>query len=175
MEDQPTETRERLLDAAETLFADRGFEAVSLRDITSQAEANVAAVNYHFGGKENLINAVMGRHAMPINDERIQRLDALLSQKKEPTVREVVDAFLRPLMNRILEKENAQQLFAKFMARMMSEGASGLPEEMLPHFQEMASKVVAGFQAAVPGLSEEQGYFRLKFCFRGVGGCDDAG
>ncbi len=160
-----TETQERLLEAAEALFAEKGFEAVSLRDITAQAGANVAAVNYHFGGKENLINAVMGRHAMPINAERIQLLDALLSRKKKPTVREVVSAFLRPMMTRILAEERSQRLFAKFMGRMMSEGSCGLPEEVLPHFQEMARKVVAGFRAAVPGLSEEQAYFRLKCCF----------
>lgn len=160
-----TEPQEKLLDAAELLFAERGFDSVSLREITSKAGANVAAVNYHFGGKENLINAVMGRHAMPINAERIELLDGLLSRKKKPTVREVVDAFLRPLMTRILAEKQRQKLFAKFMGRMMGEGASGLPEELLPHFQEMARKVVAAFQAAVPGLSEEQAYFRLKFCF----------
>ncbi|MGJ8723417.1 MAG: TetR/AcrR family transcriptional regulator [Roseibacillus sp.] len=159
------ETQVRLLDAAEILFAEKGFEAVSLRDITQAADANVAAVSYHFGGKENLINAVMGRHAMPINCERIERLDQLLAREQKPTVREVVDAFLRPLMERILDQENRQQLFAKFMARMMGEKACGLPAEVLPQFQEMARKVVAGFQAAVPSLSEEQAYFRLKFCF----------
>ncbi len=160
-----TEPQGRLLDSAEVLFAERGFEAVSLREITAHAGANVAAVNYHFGGKENLINAVMGRHAMPINTERIARLDVLLAGDEPPTVREVVDAFLRPMMDRILEKESRQQLFAKFMARMLGEGACGLPEEVLPQFQEMARKVVAGFQAAVPELSEQQAYFRLKFCF----------
>lgn len=163
--DSLNETQVRLLDAAELLFAEKGFDAVSLRDITQAAEANVAAVNYHFGGKENLINAVMGRHAMPINAERIQRLDLLLERDEKPTVREVVDAFLRPMMERILEQEGRQQLFAKFIGRMMGEGACGLPAEVLPHFQEMARKVVAGFRAAVPSLTEEQAYLRLKFCF----------
>ena len=125
----------------------------------------MAAVNYHFGGKENLINTVMGRHAMPINQERIERLDQLLERTAKPTVREVADAFLRPLLDRILGQESRQQLFAKFMARMMSEKAGGLPVEVLPQFQEMARKVVAGFQVAVPNLSEEQAYFRFKFCF----------
>ena len=91
------------------------------------------------------------------------------ARDKKPTVREVVDAFLRPLLDRILGQESRQQLFAKFMARMMSETAGGLPAEVLPQFQEMARKVVAGFQAAVPGLSDEQAYFRLKFCFAVMG------
>lgn len=159
------QTQMRLLDSAEQLFAEKGFDAVSVRDITQAAEANVAAVNYHFGGKENLINAVMGRHAMPINAERIRRLDFLLGREEQPTVREVVDAFLRPMIEKILEQEGRQQLFAKFIGRMMGEGTCGLPSEVLPHFQEMARKVVTGFQAAVPTLSEEQAYLRLKFCF----------
>lgn len=165
MVDDLRETQERLLDSAEELFAEKGFEAVSLREITAKAEANVAAVNYHFGSKENLIDAVMGRHARPINEERIARLDLLLARESPPTVREVADAFLQPMRNRILEKKSRQLLFAKFMARMLGEGACRLPEEMLPQFQEMARKVVAGFRAAQPGLSEENGYWGLKFCF----------
>ena len=165
MPEAVVDTRERLLDAAEELFAEHGFEAVSLRDLTSVAEANVAAVNYHFGGKEKLITAVMGRHALPINRERMRRLEALLAREEPPRVREVVEAFLRPLVERVQERESRQQLFAKFMARMMGEGAKGLPEEVVPQFQEMARKVVEGFQAAVPELSEGQAYLRLKFCF----------
>lgn len=160
-----TETQERLLDAAESLFAEKGFDAVSLREITAAAGANVAAVNYHFGGKEKLITSVMARHAMPINRERMLRLEALLSRKKKPTAREVVDSFLRPLVERIKEHKDRQILFAKFMARMMGEGANGLPPEIVPQFRAMAQLVVAGFQKAVPGLSEEQAYYRLKFCF----------
>lgn len=165
MNEDRTATQERLLDSAETLFALKGFESVSLREITAEAEANVAAVNYHFGSKENLIDAVMGRHAMPINRERIARLDEIFARTEPPSMREVVDAFLGPLMKRILEKENRQQLFAKFIARMLGEGACRLPEETLPQFQEMARKVVAGFRAAAPELSEEQAYWGLKFCF----------
>src|SRR6056297_1114628 len=76
---QPTaevthETRERILDAAEFLFGERGFESVSLRDITGRAGANVAAVNYHFGSKEKLVDAVVVRHAVPINDGRMRLL-----------------------------------------------------------------------------------------------------
>lgn len=165
MDESPKETQERLLDAAEDLFAEKGFEAVSLREITARAEANVAAVNYHFGSKENLIDAVMGRHALPINRERIARLDELLARKEAPAVREVLDAFLQPMTNRILEKENRQQLFANFMARMIAEGACRLPEAMLPQFQEMVSKVVAGFQKANPSLSEDEAYLGIKFSF----------
>ena len=67
-------TRERILDAAEALFGEKGFESVSLRDITGRAGANVASVNYHFGSKDKLIAAVIERHAVPINEERLRCL-----------------------------------------------------------------------------------------------------
>lgn len=161
----PSETRQRLLDAAEELFAEKGFEAVSLRELTAAAEANVASVNYHFGGKEGLIGAVLARHAGPVNEERLRRLDLILARKKRPTVREVLEAFLSPLVERVLERDSRQRLFAQFMGRLMSEGACLIPEEALPMFQEMASKVVQALQAACPKLGEEEAYCRMKFAF----------
>lgn len=161
----PVETRERLLDAAEELFAMKGFEAVSLRELTSAAKANLAAVNYHFGGKEGLIDAVLEGHMTPINQERIRRLDQILGRKKKPTVREVLEAFLEPLVERISARDSRQRLFAQFMGRMMSEGACKIPDEAVPMFQEMAKRVVQGLQAACPKLGEEEAYCRMKFAF----------
>lgn len=163
------ETRERLLDAAEVLFAREGFEGVSLRAITSAAKANIASVNYHFGGKEHLINAVMIRHAMPVNEERVRRIDFLLGQPDPPSVREVLEAFLFPLFERIRSHENNEKLFSKFMGRMIGEGAKGLPEEVIPSFSETLAKVVQGLTLAIPGLPEGEAYLRLKFCFAVMG------
>ena len=88
-------TRERILEAAESLFAERGFDSVSLRDITGAAGANVAAVNYHFGSKDNLIDAVIERHATPINQARIAHLDAAESRHSRGVpVEEILQAFL---------------------------------------------------------------------------------
>ncbi|HCN76459.1 MAG TPA: TetR family transcriptional regulator, partial [Verrucomicrobiales bacterium] len=69
-------TRERILLKAAELFAQRGFESVSLRDLTQAAEVNLAAVNYHFGSKEALIEEVVTRVMRPMNDERLRLLDA---------------------------------------------------------------------------------------------------
>ncbi|MDB6077298.1 MAG: transcriptional regulator, TetR family, partial [Akkermansiaceae bacterium] len=70
-------TKQRLIEAAEHLFADDGFEKVSVRDITNRAGANVAAVNYHFGSREGLVEIVMARYINPISEERIARLEGL--------------------------------------------------------------------------------------------------
>ena len=74
-----TDTKERILDAAEGLFADRGFPGTSMRDITQGADANIAAVNYHFGSKEALLLAVLERRIEPVNQARLARLDELES------------------------------------------------------------------------------------------------
>src|SRR3954471_13629244 len=70
-------TKSRILDAAEQLFMEHGFEATSLRQLTSAAGVNLAAVNYHFGSKEELFQAVLTRRLDPMNQERIELLEAL--------------------------------------------------------------------------------------------------
>jgi len=92
------DTKERILVAAQKLFAEQGFEAVSLRNITTEALANVAAVNYHFGGKEALIDEVIVQHTMPIMRERMRLLDEAEKrfQIGVVPVEVILDAFMRP-------------------------------------------------------------------------------
>src|SRR5512135_2832638 len=71
----PAATKERILDTAETLFMEHGFEATSLRAITAAAAVNLAAVNYHFGSKEELFQAVLTRRLDPMNQRRLALLD----------------------------------------------------------------------------------------------------
>src|SRR5437762_13635541 len=75
--DTSPDTKTRILDAGEHLFMEHGFEATSLRQLTSAAGVNLAAVNYHFGSKEELFQAVLTRRLDPMNQERIQLLDRL--------------------------------------------------------------------------------------------------
>ena len=78
-------------------FSSRGFSATSLRAITAKAGVNLAAVNYHFGGKEALILAVVHRLIDPLNQRRLQLLDEL-EAGGEPALEEILDAFLRPAL-----------------------------------------------------------------------------
>src|SRR5690606_30346962 len=72
-----TLTRDAILDAAERLFAERGHDNTSMRQITQAAQVNLSAVNYHFGSKDTLIEAVFQRRLDALNDERLRILDAL--------------------------------------------------------------------------------------------------
>lgn len=166
-EQSETGTRERILDAAERLFGERGFEVVSLRDITGLAGANVASVNYHFGSKDKLIDAVVERHAAPVNERRMAMLDTAEERHGGAVVpvREVLEAFLRPMIAHILEGKMSEDLFCKFMGRMMSERGYCLPKSVEPIFQEMAMRFAVAFLKAVPGLSEQDVLWRMHFSF----------
>ena len=83
----PAATKERILDAAEALFMEHGFEATSLRVITAAAGVNLAAVNYHFGSKEELFQAVLTRRLDPMNQERVALLDRLERDDRAATAR----------------------------------------------------------------------------------------
>src|SRR2546428_5766096 len=95
-----SDTRTRILDVAEELFGEEGIERVSIRDITDQAKVNLAAINYHFGSKEDLIVAVFERRVVPVNEARLAALDAVeqAAGKKSPKLEAIVEAFIRPAL-----------------------------------------------------------------------------
>src|SRR5579859_4078456 len=92
-------TKDRILDAAERLFAHKGIEATSLRTITAEAGVNLAAVNYHFQSKEALMHAVIARRLDPINQRRLAMLDAYEAEAAGAPVplNQLLEAMLRPI------------------------------------------------------------------------------
>jgi AcrR family transcriptional regulator len=109
-----TDTKERILDTAERLFAAHGFEATSLRAITAEAKVNLAAVNYHFRSKDTLIEAVLSRRLTPINRRRMEMLDACEAKagKRPPEVEKIMEAFIAPVF------ENDPQEMGSFLPLM---------------------------------------------------------
>ncbi|MDC3353328.1 TetR/AcrR family transcriptional regulator, partial [Verrucomicrobiales bacterium] len=97
------ETREQILDTAEVLFAADGFRNVSLRRITTEADVNIAAVNYHFGSKEALVSEVLSRVISPINGERLRLLNAAEEKADGSplTIETLLDCMIRPVVNQI--------------------------------------------------------------------------
>ncbi len=160
-----SESKRRLLDAAEQLFAERGFESVSVRDVTKLANANVAAVNYHFGSREGLIALVVARYITPVNDERTMRLDAL--EKKWPgkvvPLEELIDAFVRPLAGLVRKSELSEQMFCKLMGRVFSLQGQALPPIVEEQMKMLADRFIKAFGRALPGLSQEELVWRIHF------------
>src|SRR5689334_23516536 len=95
VENRHPETRERLLSAALFVFAERGFERATVKDITDGANANIAAVNYHFGSKESLIRQVLETFLRPVNQARLAALDACERRTKgQAGLRDLIEALV---------------------------------------------------------------------------------
>lgn len=112
------ETRERILAAAQKLFAERGFECTSVREITAEAGCNVASVNYHFGGKENLYLEAFRSLLEVLRDRRLEVLSELLTRDPPPSLEEYVESFANGMLEPLVE-DSRGRLFLDFVAREM--------------------------------------------------------
>ncbi len=155
----------RLLDAAEQLFAEKGFESVSVRDVTQAAKANVAAVNYHFGSRDGMIALVVARYVTPINQERLQRLDALEKKwvAKAVPLEEIIDAFVRPVVGIVRKSELSERLFCKLVGRIFALQGEGLPVAVEEQMKVLITRFMRALGKALPTLSQEELVWRMHF------------
>jgi len=153
------DTKEKILDAAEELFADRGFASTSLRDITTEADVNLAAVNYHFGSKLDLLKAVFARRIGPVNAERLERLDALV----DPDVEEVLRAFIVPLFERLREPGNGWAKFMQLVGRTHSDTNDEIRACLIDQIRVIAARFAGALQAALPELPPDVFCSRFHF------------
>jgi AcrR family transcriptional regulator len=166
-------TREKLLDAAEELFADRGFVTTSVRAITEKAGVNLAALNYHFGSKAGLIEAVFKRRIDPINIERLELLKQFeVEAGTHPvSLERIMEAFLAPAI--ILSRKNSPpKLFIRLMGRIHMESNSldsGMEEiseikrNIMLNFKEVFSIFRDMLARALPEVEPEELLWRLSF------------
>ena len=154
----------RLLDAAEELFAANGFTATSLRQITTAARANIAAVNYHFGSKEGLLRAVFERRLVPLNQERHEALDRVAAKfdGRELPVRSLLVAFLSPAL-RLVEQPGGQR-FLRLLGRLHGEpDRSPATELFLEQFREIVRRFMPLLSRSLPTVSQEDLAWRMHF------------
>lgn len=146
--------QDRLLDAAEELFCERGFDGTSIRDIAAAAGCNIAAVNYYFGSKDNLYLEVWRRHLGAMRETRIASIEKVMRREDaEPSLEELLssyaDAFVEPLVDKLTGGR-----FVKLMAREMVD--KHLPQNVF--VEEMVVPVMVALQRALmrlcPGLDE---------------------
>ena len=157
-----TDTRESLLDAAEKLFSEHGIQAASLRQITQEASANLAAVNYHFGSKDGLVRAVFSRRLRPMNEERHRRL-AEVDLEAEDALEQILRAFLEPLLRLVSEKPEGVRGFARLMGRAWSEPSEEVRKIILEEIRETIDRFMAAFRTVLPHLSEGELMWRFHF------------
>lgn len=149
-------TRTNLLDAAEQLFADRGFGSVSVREITSSVGANVAAVNYHFGSKERLIEEVIGRRAKAIANERLERLaTARTEPDRSRRIEALIRAFIEPGLFGGADSPSVAAVYARLRARLINESSDFARDLMARYFDESSRAFIDAFAEALPELTRE--------------------
>lgn len=152
-------TAVRILDAAERLFAERGVANTSMRRITSAAGANVAAVNYHFGSRAALVEAVFARRMEPLNAERIRRLD--IAAAKGADASELLRAFMSPLLE-MLGRGEADERFIRLLSRTFTETTDAAPffdRAVAPAW----TRFVEAMAGALPDVPRQELQWRLHF------------
>ncbi|MES3000886.1 MAG: TetR family transcriptional regulator [Pseudomonadota bacterium] len=157
-------TRERILDAAEKLFADAGFHATSVRDIAVLAGCQFALIGYHFGTKSDLLDHVVARRSSVLNQERSERLERLgiLAKGKPIAVRALIEGFVGAIMDRAGQGDEGWSNYTRLIAAIaVSAEWSHLTDR---HFNEVARRYVAQMKRSLPKVPDEslhQAFFFL--------------
>ena len=151
-------TRDRILGAAETLFARRGFDGASLRQLTAAAGVNLAAVNYHFGSKEKLVEEVFRHRLDALNADRLAAL-AQLGGGHPATLEEVLAAYIRPAMK--LAHDGNGALFMRVLARAFAEHDGTLRQFLSDNYGHVMRQFTAEFARLLPHLSKPELYWRI--------------
>jgi AcrR family transcriptional regulator len=159
------DTRNRILEVSARTFAQRGIENVSLREITRLACVNVAAINYHFGGKEGLAEAIFDDLAPRVNATRLAELNSILQRATArscaPTLADIVRSFMRPYLSE--HPSDGGGLLAQLVFRHRLSPTPATHDIISRHFDPMAHRYIAAFALACPGASADELSWRYFF------------
>jgi AcrR family transcriptional regulator len=167
----PHETRTRILDAAEELFMLHGFEGTSMRQLTAKAEANLAAVNYHFGSKDALIEAVFRRRLDPMNAMRIAELDRLErdaagragSSILSPA--QIIGAFVGASLRMIEDAKSGGRNFIRLLGRTYTDPQKHIRSLIGQLYAPAMARFKAAFERALPQMPADELVWRMHFMF----------
>lgn len=159
------DTKDRIMDAAEALFLDHGFEATSLRQITAAAGVNLAAVNYHFGSKEELFQAVLTRRLDPMNIERIDILDDYeqAAEGKALSCEKILAAMFIPALRLSRDTRRGGQNFLRLLGRAYADPAPFIRQFLSEQYAPMIGRFKIAFARALPKLPKQELSWRLHF------------
>jgi AcrR family transcriptional regulator len=162
------DTKERILDAAERLFAQHGFDATSLRMITAAAGVNLASVNYHFQSKNSLIEAVLTRRIAPLNRERLDMLASIeaFAGSESLALEDVVHAFVAPVVRKRLGGGDCGANVGRLFGRIYSDPCECARASFFGQMRDILRPFTSAFRRALPGLPMVELLWRIHF---GVG------
>jgi AcrR family transcriptional regulator len=157
-------TKDKLMDAAEKLFARRGFHGVSLREITAEAGVDLALVNYHFGTKKKLLAEVIERRGQVLNAERLQQLAAvrLAATPQAPATEAVIGAFLNPILDRLAHAGAGWHSYFALLAYVNNSPEWGCTM-ISKAFDAVVREFIQALMDSLPGASAEDIYWGYNF------------
>lgn len=154
-------TKERLLVVAGELFADRGFDSVSLRMITDRANVNLASVNYHFGSKEELIGAVVDDIVRPVNERRLSLL-SLIDYTTQDPIRKIIHAFIDPVFD-LSDSGNDDNKYYKLISRCIASRDERVSSIIIKQFPEVLAQFVRSLTKALPNIDSNSAHLKIMF------------
>jgi AcrR family transcriptional regulator len=157
------ETRDRILDAAERLFAERGYVATSLRSIMAEAGVNVAAIHYHFHSKESLLEAILLRRLDPANRERLSALDDYEASVGDGPldVDRILEAFLYPTFRMAADPASGGYTFISLLGRLQAE-SDLLPNIVFTRLGPVLLRFADALGRALPELPPSELFLRAR-------------
>ncbi|MCC2604183.1 TetR/AcrR family transcriptional regulator [Planctobacterium marinum] len=161
-------TKDRILNAAEHLFCDFGFDNTSLRAITSEADVNLASVNYHFGSKKQLIQEVLARYLSVLMPALDQRIMAMSQSTQAASTEGLFSALVEPLLSLEKVRPNGTRVFVQLFARAYYESQGHLRRYITTHYTQELKHLNKALHLAVPHLSPSEVFWRWHFA---LGSC----
>ena len=159
-------TYDRVMDAAEELFAESGYNGVSVRMIARAASSNLAAISYHFGDKAGLFRAIFERRVKPISDERVKALEIVLASRKDGAVDLEASfvAFIAPSV-RLIRGEAGAHNFRRLAGRASTDPTPEVRKTIYEVYDAVALRYVEAFREACSSLPEQEFYWRINFLY----------
>lgn len=160
--DREVPTKQRILDAAERLFGQEGFDGTSLRAVTTAADANLGAVNYHFGTKAGLLEAVVGRILGPATERQLAALDQLEARAAEPTVEDLLEAFVGPIFDLFVDEGERGPILAQLFGRIMGDPGMEMRRMILRVVEHADRRFQAAFAGVLVHLPPPERWWRFR-------------
>lgn len=148
-------TRIKVLDAAERLFADFGFDGVSIRQIAAEANVTLGVVGFHGGNKQALFNTILQRRVDVLSAARRRWLERCLeTHRGKPPLRAIMEAYIAPYVELASADDPQWHAYARLIARMVSDERSYPAVKDL--YDPVAREFLAVIRAAEPGIDEDR-------------------
>ncbi|MBA2707809.1 MAG: TetR/AcrR family transcriptional regulator [Gemmatimonadaceae bacterium] len=157
------QTPDRILATAEKMFAEQGYWGVSLRSITRASGVNIAAIHYHFGSKQELLERIFEKRCAPMNQERMRLLaECREDADRPPLLEQILEAYLRPSLIWPNDPDGAPR-FLRLRAVLSHEHETLAANLISRHFNEVSRTFVRSLLAVLPEFSEEEVFWRFQF------------